>query len=83
MVGKEQAIEIAKKQYAKTFELYCITKGIPDNCHILIREHWDTDSMWCVLCSVEGFKGLCSSHAIIICQYTGEILYDGSAYDEG
>jgi len=84
MISQENVIEIVKKHHGEGFEFFRITHGIPGNCRIYNSSDWFPDDVWCVLCSAyPGQIMLASSRAIVISKDTGEILYDGSANDEG
>lgn len=85
MISQEEAIRIAEKHHGPGFVFYGITHGIPFKCGAYGMEKRAGDDVWCILCSANpGRKGvLCSSRAIVISKDTGEILYDGSADDEG
>jgi len=85
MITKEQAIEIAEKHHGSGFEIYGITHGVPANFNIYGSFPRSPDDIWCVSCSNHPGKHhiLASSRAIVIHKETGEILYDGSANDEG
>jgi D-alanyl-D-alanine carboxypeptidase len=88
MITQEEAVQIAAKHHGSGFELFRTVHGAVGvsatleytaNCR-----KWYPDNVWCVLCSAHpGKAGLSSSRAIIVDKKTGEILYDGSAEDEG
>lgn len=84
MISREEAIKIAETKHGLGFELYSVSHGLPDNCFIYGSGKWTPDHTWCVLCCAHpGKVMLASSRAIVICKDTGNILYDGSAGDEG
>lgn len=84
MITAEQAIEIAKKHHGAECEFYSVTHGMsqisPCLEYITNARKWRPDDVWCVLCAR---AIIASSRAIIISKETGEVLYDGSAGDEG
>lgn len=84
MITEKQAIEIADRKHGPGFEFFSITHGVPDNCSLYGSFPRCPDDVWCVLCSAHpGKLMLASSRAIVISKDTGQILYDGSANDEG
>ena len=88
VISREEAIQIAERHHGPEFKFSRILHGVPHNFGIYSSQEgdrWVGDDVWCVLCSLhQGNSGmLCSSRAIVISKDTGEILYDGSAGDEG
>ena len=75
-ITKEQALERAK---ALADKVYRVTDEMPDNCHV----YGAPTDCWYALCSSGQQMMLTSSRLICICKATGEVLYDGSAGDEG
>jgi integration host factor subunit alpha len=62
--------------------VYGITDSVPGNCHAYALPQKDC---WYVLCSAHSYQAnmICSSRIIAISRTTGEVVYDGSANDEG
>lgn len=82
-ISMEEALAIAKKAIAPkpiSFEIY---SSLPHNFHVY-KNH--TEPCWYICALLDdglGIKMLKSSHLVIVYKQTGEILYNGSANDEG
>ncbi|MEI7752279.1 MAG: hypothetical protein WCJ71_09355 [Candidatus Omnitrophota bacterium] len=85
MITEEEAIAIAEKKHGAQFKLYGVTRGIPSNFAIYGSFPRNPDDVWCVYCSLRSDKTgvIASGHAVVIAKDTGQVLYDGSACDEG
>ena len=85
MITKERAVAIAEKLHGPKFKLYQVTHGVPENFAIYGSFPRNPDDVWCVSCSIGSGKAnvLASGHAVVISKETGNVLYDGSACDEG
>lgn len=88
MITQEEAIKIAEKHHGPGFDFFAISHGVSQISasmeYIANARKLRPDDVWCVLCSARpGQSGLFSSRAIVVSKETGEILYDGSADDEG
>lgn len=88
MVSREEAVKIAAEHDGPGFKFYSISHSVaevsPNMAYRANAHKWLPDDVWCVLCSAQpAHTGLSSSRAIVIAKETGEILYDGSADDEG
>lgn len=85
MITQEEAIAIAEKLHSTEFKLYGVTRGVPSNFAIYGSFPRNPDDVWCVYYSLRSGKvGLIASgHAVVIANDTGQVLYDGSACDEG
>jgi hypothetical protein len=85
MITKEEAVAIAEKLHGPKFKLYQVTHGVPENFSIYGDFPRNPDDVWCVSCSIRSGKAnaLASGHAVVISKETGNVLYDGSACDEG
>ena len=85
MIGREDAIKIAEKHHGPGFEFYGITHGVPANYSLYGSFPQNPDDVWCVSCSNHPGKHhvVASSRALVISKETGDVLYDGSANDEG
>lgn len=81
--GRTDAIAIARQRCTQEPESFRIYRGLPPNVHICNQPEepcWFICAPW-----NEGKDGamLRSSRLILISKQTGEVLYDGSAHDEG
>lgn len=83
MISKEEAVAIAEKLHGAKF--YGATSGIPSNFAIYGSFPRNPDDVWCVCCSLQSDRTgvITSGHAVVIAKDTGQVLYDGSACDEG
>ena len=80
-INKEKALEIATKQVLRvTPSIYKITDSLPSNCAI-----WGSPkNCWYVFYSYNLNPNVIESSSVMcISKETGEILYNGSANDEG
>ena len=73
----EQAVEIVRSITDK--EIFRVAGELPGNCAVYNAP----TNCWYVLCSGNVENALTSSRLICICRDTGDVLYDGSAGDEG
>jgi len=80
-ISRRAARIIAEKHHGPGIEIFQITDDIAGHCRLLYRY----DNSWGVKCSFTPgrHESLTSSRVIIISKETGDILYDGSASDEG
>ncbi len=78
-------MKIAEKHRGPGYEFYGITHGVPANFSLYGNFPRNPDDVWCVSCSNHAGKHhiVASSWALVISKETGEVLYDGSANDEG
>ena len=82
---EQDALNIFKnymEQHESGREIFRITDSLPVNCH---PYNVPSHDCWYVLCSANPSHVymLCSSRLIVISKTTGEVVYDGSANDEG
>lgn len=81
-VDRGEALRIAQNQCIPPIEAFEIYNHMPDNWRIYIGRKSIPGENWYI--SVPGkCGGLHSPHAIIISRKTGEVVYDGTAGDEG
>jgi hypothetical protein len=81
-INRQKALEIAQKQCMPLTDTLKIYDSEPSHWSI----YWDKkdEEYWYVERSGAGGAGvICSSHAIVISKKTGDVVYDGSAGDEG
>lgn len=85
MITKEEAIAIAEKLHGSKFKMHKVTHGVPSNFALYGSFPKNPDDVWCVSCSIRSEKvnALASGYAVVISKETGNVLYDGSACDEG
>ena len=76
------ALEIAQRQCAAPKETFEIYNSKPSNWNIYVPSDQDLDGCWFVRAQSYG-TGLRSSRVIVVSKTTGDVLYDGSAGDEG
>lgn len=81
--GRTAAIAIARQRCTPELESFRVSRRLPPNAHIYKQPE---EPCW-VICAPwkDGKDGtmLRSSRLILISRQTGEVLYDGSAHDEG
>ncbi|SIR04120.1 hypothetical protein SAMN05920897_12811 [Alkalispirochaeta americana] len=82
-IGRTAALAIARQRCASEPDLFCIYRRLPANVHIYRQPEepcWFISAPW-----NDGSDGLIlrSSRLLLISKQTGEVLYDGSANDEG
>jgi hypothetical protein len=81
-IDKNDALQIAQKQCSPPIRAFEIYDRMPKNWSIYLRRESLPGENWYIAAPrKEG--GLHSTHAIIISRKTGEVIYDGSANDEG
>jgi len=85
VLSEQDALNIFKnymEQHKSGREIFSITDSLPQNCH---PYGLPEQACWYVLCSAHPSQGLmiCSSRLVAISKATGEVVYDGSANDEG
>lgn len=93
-ISKEQALDLYwkyRKDHPIDFEFQEIREGLPAK-HGIYTSDPESEPNWRETCwsiissrfqnSKEHFL-LCSSHITCLSKLTGEIIYDGSTYDEG
>ena len=80
-VDRDKALRIAQKQCTplRAFEIY---DSMPANWNIYRPKKDKPGEHWYVR-APSVVNGLSNSHAIIISRESGEVVYDGSAGDEG
>jgi len=87
MINQEEAVKLAGQHCGPDFEFYQIAHGMVGarNVYQADAHSWAPDDVWCILCCNHSrAKGsMASSRAIVIHKETGNVLYDGSADDEG
>lgn len=81
-IDKDEALLIAQKQSTPPIEEFQIYDSMPTNWSIYGASADEPGECWYVRTPCTG-TGLRSSRAIIISRQTGEVIYDGSANDEG
>jgi hypothetical protein len=79
-ISRQEALKIAKKQCIPPIDEFTIYDQKPSGRCIYGLK--DDEEYWCV--APPGNGGMvASSHAIVISKKTGDVVYDGSANDEG
>ena len=82
-VGKRKAVDIAKRHIVSTLGHFSVYNKKPDNVCLY---QLPSEPCWYVLAPWnDGKDGLMlrSSRMLIISKTTGNVLFDGSAHDEG
>ncbi len=80
-IGKDEALRIAQKQCAPPIESFEIYELKPENWNIYVAPAV-SEECWYTQAPSMG-AGPQISRAIIISKENGEVVYDGSANDEG
>ena len=84
-IDRNKALRIVAKEVAVRIEELSCHDGLPDNCNPYIRATIK-EPFWCIYAPwKDGLDGtmLRSSRILLVSKRTGEILFDGSAGDEG
>jgi len=87
-IHRDEALKIAKahceRQIPVNLDRFHIDDKAPSSC--VIYKTWPDEPCWYVICPWnDGYdlQMLRSSRIIVISKKTGNVLYDGSAHDEG
>ena len=80
-INKEKALEIAREHALRVeLDIFDITDSLPPGCSVYNAPK----DCWYISCSYNlPFHALTSSRLICVSKTTGEVVYDGSANDEG
>lgn len=81
-IDKDGALRIAQNQCSPSIRGFEIYDRMPENWSIYLRREPLPDENWYIAAPRKG-GGLHTTHAIIISRKTGEVIYDGSANNEG
>ncbi len=81
-ITKEQALDISKKHIFDGLEAFQVTDTLPEACRVY---NAPKEGCWYILypSHFEPGTNIESSRLICVSKSTGQILYDGSASDEG
>jgi hypothetical protein len=79
-ITQQKAKALAAEYLSGSIKIYMVTEILPSNCNAYNAPK----NCWYVLCSYNTTPYiLCSSRLLCIDKVTGEVVYDGSAGDEG
>jgi hypothetical protein len=80
-IGREQALAVFHERYPRgTVHWVEITDNLPDRCAVYNRP---ADCWFVLFLEEKLITRLRSSRLVAVSKSTGEIVYDGSANDEG
>jgi|GEM_PF-2217431 len=84
-ITREEAVQKAREEIADTFvkSIQEISDILPDNCRIYMPERQEKSCWYIFFTPDNSLSILQSTRVIAISKETGEVIYNGSANDEG